>query len=292
MAETWREEDRVMSRVAAEVGFVHLRVHSAFSLLEGALPIKRLAALAAADAMPALGMADSGNLFGALEFADTMVSAGIQPLVGCQLAVDFGDDSGEGRPGAPPKKQFSDVVLIAGTEAGYWNLVKLVSDSFMRTDASDRAHVSDADLAELNDGLFALTGGPGGPVNRALAAGQSAQATARLDRLAEIYGDRLYVELQRHGVPEEEAIEPRIIELAYERGLPLVATNEPFFPEREDYEAHDALICIAEGAVVGDDNRRRLTEEHYFKSRAEMVALFSDLPEAVENTVEIAMRCA
>ena len=107
-----------------------------------------------------------------------------------------------------------------------------------------------------------------------------------------LFPDRLYVEIQRHGLAAEEAVEPHLVDLAYREGLPVVATNEPFFPARADHEAHDALICIAEGAVIADDKRRRLTPEHYFKSRAEMKALFADLPEALANTVEIAMRAA
>ena len=293
IADTRCDEDRIMSWVAGGAGFVHLHVHSAYSLLEGALPLKRLTDLAVADRMPALGIADTGNLFGALEFAEKMAEKGIQPIVGCQVAIDF-DDAGEegGRPGAPRETPLHDIVLIAATEAGYWNLVRLVSDSFMRTDPSLRAHVPVDALAAASDGIIALTGGPGGPVDRALAAGQGTLAAERLDRLADIFGDRLYVELQRHGTQSEAAVVPQLVALAYERGLALVATNEPFFPEREDYEAHDALICIAGGSVVSDGNRRRLTEEHYFKSRAEMAALFADLPEAIENTVEIAMRCA
>ncbi|MEJ0012924.1 MAG: DNA polymerase III subunit alpha [Bauldia sp.] len=281
-----------MSRLAGGVGFVHLRVHSAYSLLEGALPIKRLAELAAHDKMPALGIADTGNLFGALEFAEKMSEKGIQPIIGCQVALDFGDTGEEGRPGAPRAPQLADVVLIAASEAGYWNLVRLVSDSYMRTDPAVRAHISIGELADRAAGLICLTGGPGGPIDRALVAGQSLQAAARLDRLTEVFADRLYVELQRHGMAAEEAALPHLVAMAYERGLPLVATNEPFFPAREDYEAHDALIAIAEGTVISDGNRRRLSEEHYFKSRAAMTALFADLPEAIENTVEIAMRSA
>src|SRR5690606_5929224 len=131
-------------------------------------------------------------------------------------------------------------------------------------------------LAARNLGLIALTGGPGGPVDKAIVAGQPALAADRLDRLAATFGDRLYVELQRHGTSAEEAALPQVVALAYERDLPLVATNEPFFPAREDYTAHDALIAIAEGSVVADGNRRRLTEEHYFKTREEMAALFAD----------------
>jgi DNA polymerase-3 subunit alpha len=272
-------------------GFVHLRVHSTYSLLEGALPIKRLAELAAADRIPALGIADTGNLFGALEFAETMAGKGIQPIVGCQVAIPLDDVGDDGRAGGQRHPAFADVVLIASTEAGYWNLVRLVSDSYMRTDPAVRAYVSLPDLAARNDGLILLTGGPGGPVDRALATGQTDLAAHRLDRLAATFGDRIYVELQRHGMAAGEAVVSQLVNLAYGRGLAIVATNEPFFPAREDYEAHDALIAIADGAVVADGGRRRLTPEHYFKTRAEMAALFADLPEAIDNTVEIAMRC-
>ena len=135
-----------MSCIADEVGFVHLRVHSAYSLLEGALQIKKLAGLAKADRMPALGLADTGNLFGALEFAEKMVESGVQPIVGCQVAIDFGDTPEPDRPGAPRQKRLSDIVLIAASEAGYWNLVRLVSSSFMETSPSDRAHLAVAAL--------------------------------------------------------------------------------------------------------------------------------------------------
>ncbi len=283
-----------MSRIAEDVGFVHLRVHSACSLLEGALPLKKLAALAVADRMPALAITDTGNLFGALEFSEKIASEGIQPIVGCQMAIDFGD-AGEGDRlpgGSPQQKRLSDIVLIAASEQGYWNLVRLVSSSFMDAEPGDKPHLTLERLAVDAEGLIALTGGPGGPVDRAIAAGQVAVAAGHLDRLKAIFADDLYVELQRHGLSSEQFVEPQLVELAYARNLPLVATNECFFPAREDYEAHDALICIAEGAVIGEDNRRRLTPEHYFKSRAEMVELFSDLPEATANTVEIAMRSA
>ena len=281
-----------MSRVAQGVGFVHLRVHSAYSLLEGALPLKALVELAAADKMPALALTDTGNLFGALEFSEKMASIGIQPITGCQIALDFGEKD-EGTPfGTPVQKELSDIVLLASTEAGYWNLVRLVSQSFTESDPVLRAHLPVSALEGKTDGLVALTGGPGGPVDLAIAGGQSDIAEARLLQLAELFPDRLYVELQRHHTAAEQAVEPHLLSLAYRHELPLVATNEAFFPRREDFEAHDALICIAEGVVIAEEKRRRLTPEHYFKSRAEMVELFADLPEAVENTVEIAMRCA
>ncbi len=280
-----------MSRVASEVGFVHLRVHSAYSLLEGALPLKTLIALATADRMPAIGIADTGNLFGALEFSEKMAEAGIQPIIGCQIGVDFGDDHDPNRHGMPSQKNLADIVLVAANEAGYWNLVRLVSRSYTETENGTRPHVPLTAVADGNEGLIALTGGPGGPIDLAIAAGHVDVAAARLDRMAAIFGDRLYVELQRHRSSAEEAVEPHLVDLAYKSGLPLVATNEPYFPTRDDYEAHDALICIAEGTVIADDKRRRLTPEHYFKPRKEMIELFKDLPEAIDNTIEIAMRC-
>ncbi|MHA1553632.1 MAG: DNA polymerase III subunit alpha, partial [Alphaproteobacteria bacterium] len=277
-----------MSRVAEAVGFVHLHVHSAFSLLEGALPLKRLVMLAEADAMPALAITDSGNLFGALEFAVKMSEAGIQPIIGCQLAVDF--DNAADRDDEK-HRELESLVLLCASEAGYWNLVRLVSDSF---DGDDQlaAHVTADHLFRHGEGLIALTGGPDGPLNRPIVAGDQKTAESRLRDLAAAFPDRLYVELQRHGSADEMAAESHLTALAYELSLPLVATNAAYFAEKDDHDAHDALICIAGGVVVDDENRRRLSEEHYFKSRAAMVALFADLPEATANTVEIAMRCA
>ncbi|MCX5493418.1 DNA polymerase III subunit alpha [Kaistia dalseonensis] len=278
-------------RLVKDVGFVHLRVHSAYSLLEGALPLKTLTKLAIADKMPALALTDTGNLFGALEFSEKMVEIGIQPIIGCQMAIDFDDGFEPSRRPLPGQKSLADLVMLAASEEGYWNLVRLVSRSFMETDSGDRPHISIADLEGAHQGLIVLSGGGNGPVDQAIRVGQGAFAEKRLERLAAMLDNRLYVELQRHKTPDELRTEPELVSLAYRHGLPLVATNEAFFPKRGDYEAHDALIAIAEGAVVADDKRRRLTAEHYFKSRAEMVSLFSDLPEAVGNSVEIALRC-
>ncbi|MCW5696641.1 MAG: DNA polymerase III subunit alpha [Bauldia sp.] len=281
-----------MESLIRDVGFVHLRVHSPYSLLEGALPLKALAKLAAADRMPALGIADSGNLFGALEFSETMAGAGVQPIVGVQLAVDMVDGFAPRRRGQGGGPALSNLVLIAATDAGYRNLVRLVSQSFLGTETGAAPHVLFGDLAGAAEGLIALTGSTGGPVNQPLLAGQGEIAAARLERLAALFGDRLYVELQRHGLPEEAATEPQLLDLAYRLGLPIVATNDCFFAEAGDFEAHDALIAIAEGTVMADTDRRRLTREHWFKPRAAMVELFADLPEAAASTVEIALRCA
>ncbi|MGE0564561.1 MAG: DNA polymerase III subunit alpha [Pseudolabrys sp.] len=278
----------------AALDFVHLHVHSSYSLLEGALTIARLAELAKADHQPALALTDTDNMFGALEFSDKMASSGIQPIVGCALGVDFGDtDAGAfngGRGGHAPAH--GRILLLAAREAGYRSLMRLNSRAFLETPSNERPHIKLGWLDGETDGLIALTGGLGGPLDTAIVAGQQQLAMQRCAALQARFGDRLYVELQRHGMEAERAAEPALIELAYTNGIPLVATNEPFFAKQSDYEAHDALICIAEGRLVAEADRRQLTPEHRFKSRAEMIALFSDLPEAIASTVEIARRCA
>jgi len=270
-------------------GFVHLHVHSSYSLLEGALPIARLAELAKADRQPALALTDTDNMFGALEFSDKLAGAGIQPIVGCALAIDFADHEAAPRSGAP--LPLPRLVLIAAREEGYRNLMRLTSRAFLDVVPGALPHVRLESLAQCAGGLIALTGGPAGPLDAAVAAGQGELAAARCARLADLFGDCLYVELQRHGRVERRS-EPVLIDLAYAKGLPLVATNEPYFARREDYEAHDALVCIAEGRLLAETDRRQLTPEHYFKSRAEMAAQFADLPEALAGTVDIARRCA
>ena len=277
--------------MAADPGFVHLHVHSAYSLLEGALPIGKLADLAKADKQPALALTDTDNMFGALEFSEKMAASGIQPIIGCTLAVDFADEARDPRANGRTRP-LPRIVLLAAREAGYRSLMRLCSRAFLETAPQEKPHLNLAWLEADSDGLIALTGGPAGPLDAAFAAGQAELAAARCAALSRIYGDRLYVELQRHGTAAERAVEPALVGLAYANGIPLVATNEPFFAKREDYEAHDALICIAEGRMVAETDRRQLTAEHYFKSRAEMAALFADLPEALASTVEIAERCA
>src|SRR5438477_375832 len=271
-------------------GFVHLHVHSAYSLLKGSIKIQKLAELAKTDRQPALALTDTDNMFGALEFSDKMAAAGIQPIIGCALAVDFHDfDAG---PRTVAAAELPRIVLLAAREEGYLRLLRLVSRAYLGTPAGERPHLDIGALREETHGLLALTGGPSGPLDRAIAAGQGELAAARLQTLRELFADRLYVELQRHGTEAERNSEASLVELAYANGIPLVAANEPFFARREDYDAHDALICIAEGRLLADNERRQLTTEHHFKTRAEMAALFADLPEALASTIEIAQRCA
>ncbi|HML92237.1 DNA polymerase III subunit alpha [Methyloceanibacter sp.] len=273
--------------------FVHLRVHSAYSLLEGALKIPKLVELAKADNAPALALTDSNNLFGALEFSEALSGAGIQPIVGCTLSVTFEKPGKEG-PTVETHALTADgrLALLAKDETGYGNLMKLSSRAYFTAAESGEAFVSIDELAAHSGGLIALSGGPEGLVDTAFADGNPELARNRVEALHTIFRDRFYIELQRHGLAQEKAVEQQLVQLAYERGIPLVASNEPFFAAASDFEAHDALICIAQGSYVAVDERRRLSPEHYFKPADEMRALFADLPEAIENTAEIARRCA
>jgi DNA polymerase-3 subunit alpha len=278
--------------------FIHLKVHSAYSLLEGALPISKLAKLATAMNLPAIGLTDTNNLFGALEFSEKLWGVGVQPIAGTTLDIDFGDNRDSGpmalrtMSNEPRVKPAGKLALLAMNADGFANLMKLSKVLNFEAAPEEPAHVKIGRLEELSAGLIALTGGPQGPIDTALRNGQPDYATERLKTLEKIFGDRLYVELQRHGLPEEAEVEPQLLELAYARQLPIVATNECYFAVRTDYEAHDALLCIADGRYVVEDDRRRASPEHYLKSEDEMASLFADLPESLANTVEIAVRCA
>ncbi|MFL5016469.1 MAG: DNA polymerase III subunit alpha, partial [Rhizobium sp.] len=274
-------------------GFIHLRVHSAYSLLEGALPLKKILYKATGDSQPAIAITDTNNLFVALEFSQKAMEDGLQPIIGCQVSIDMEDGlETEKRGGQQALVKLPAIVLLAATDAGYERLVDLVSRAYLGGESNQAVHISTSWLEEAGtEGLIALSGALTGPVDVAIKEGHSAQAEARLLTLKRLFGDRLYVELQRHGTYDKRH-EQKIIGLAYAHDLPLVATNEAFFPTRDDYDAHDALMAVAHNAIVSDDSRFRLTPDHYLKSRAEMAKLFADLPEALENTIEIARRCS
>ncbi len=280
--------------------FVHLRVHSAYSLSEGAIKVKELIKLCQKHAMPAVAVTDSGNLFGALEFALAASDAGVQPILGCQVNLRRSEARPTSGPAAGKPLHPDHLLLLVQNETGYANLMRLVSKAFIESEAAETPQIALGDLEGASDGLIALTGGPAGPVGRALAAGQKPAAREVLQRLMTLFPGRLYVELMRHAGPEdgsglgalEDKIEPALIDLAYEFELPLVATNDVFFADAGMYQAHDALLCIAESRYVAEAERRRVTPDHRFKSAAEMRALFADLPEAVDNTLVIARRCS
>ena len=258
-------------------------------MLEGALKMKETAKRCREMRMPALAITDSNNLCGALEFCETVVKAGVQPIVGATLDLDLGLAAQPGRRGFETD---GTVVLLAQSEAGYRNLCRLTSSAFLDVEPTDTPHIK-ADLLERHaGGLLCLTGGPSGALNRLIVDGRGGEAKAWFERLHGLFGDRLYVELQRHGLPEEAAAEPVLLDLAYAAGVGIVATNEPYFLERSMHESHDALLAISEGSYVLEPDRRKLTPEHYFKAPDEMAETFADLPEALETTIAVARRCA
>src|SRR5258706_10480664 len=274
----------------SNAGFVHLHVHSAYSLLKGSIETQKLGELAKAAREPALALTDTDNMFGALEFSDKMAGYGIQPIIGCELAVDFGDQDPNARnalPTAPAR-----IVLLAARERGYRSLMRLNSRAFLETPTHQAPHIKFEWLQGDAEDLIALTGGPEGPISLAINADHAGLAATRCDGLASLFVDRLYIELQRHGLEKERRAEAALIDLAYTRGFPVVATNEPYFATRDDYEAHDALLCIAGGRLIAETDRDQLTPDHRFKPGAEMAVLFADVPEALASTIEIAERCS
>ena len=271
---------------AAGPRFIHLRTRSPYSLLEGAIRIKDMASMCVDDGMPAVALTDTNNLFGALEFSETLASGGVQPIVGCTLSVIITPP----HPGERIEPE-GTIVLLAQSEVGYRNLMALSSAAFLDTGPTDPSHVKAENVLAHAEGLIALTGGPEGALNRLVVAGRETEAAAWLGQLEAAFGDRLYVELQRHGRREELQAENWLIDAAYDRGLPLVATNEAFFPDPGMHAAHDALLCISQSSYLSVEDRRRVTPDHHFATQAEMVSRFEDLPEALANTVDIARRC-
>jgi len=262
--------------------FVHLRIHSAYSLSEGAIKADKIAAVAREAGMPAVAITDTGNLFGALEFSQACVAKGVQPIIGCQVSITRAENL---RLAPDP------VVVLAQDAAGLANLQRLSSQGFMQGDPAD-PQLPLRTLLEHAEGLILLTGGTRGPIARMLAEGRKPDAAVLLAQFAEAFPGRCMMELHRHGLAIERAIEPGLIQLADEHRLPLVATNECFFATSKMHEAHDALLCIAEGRQVSEAARRRVTPEHWFKPARDMRRLFRDLPDACDNTLAIARSCA
>ena len=272
---------------AAEQGFVHLRVRSAYSLLEGAIKSDQIGKLAAKADMPAVALTDRANLFGALEFSVETKDVGVQPIIGCALPVR---GIGEGRP--ERWAHTPTIVLLAQNEAGYRNLTILSSAAYLESEAVDEPAVPWSLVAEHAEGLILLSGGVDGPVDPLFAIGRAHDAVAALSEMHRVFQDRFYVELQRHGLAAQAAAEPGLVAFAYEQDVPLVATNDVYYDRAAMHEAHDALLCISGSTFVGEADRWQVTGEHWFKPPAAMRKLFADLPEACDNTLDIARRCA
>lgn len=267
--------------------FVPFRILSAYTMLEGAIDPKAMAKLAKERGFPAVAIADRNGLYGAVMFANACKAEGIQPIIGTLLGVarPSRDEGAEG-------KQVDYLPLYAQDEAGYDNLCHLVSKAHLERPLEFEPHVRIGDLDGRTDGLIAFTGASEGAVTRLLAEGQQSHAEALLDRLQALFPDRLYIELARRGDPIEERAEAALVDLAYARDLPLVATNPANFAEPHMHKAHDAMLCIAGSTHVDAEERARSNPESYVKTYHMMEEAFADLPEAVQNTVVVAQRCA
>ncbi|QAY78598.1 DNA polymerase III subunit alpha [Sphingosinicella sp. BN140058] len=266
--------------------YVPLRIFSCYTMLEGAIEPKAIAKQAKKLDLPAAALTDRNGLYAAMAFTDACKGEGVQPVVGTMLGL--------ARPGTPDGKPpiIDWLALYAQTSAGYDNLCALVSAAHLDRPVEEEAHVRFDFLEGRTEGLIALTAGAEGALARLIAEGQDSLADDVLGRLESLFPNRLYIELSRRGDAVEEKAEARLIDLAYARNLPLVATNPARFVEPHFHQAHDAMLCIAQSSQIDRDDRRKSSPEAWMKPAAEMRRLFEDLPEAIENTAVVARRCA
>jgi DNA polymerase III subunit alpha len=265
-----------------EPAFVHLRLHSEYSVADGTVRIDDAVAAAAADAMPALALTDLANAFGLVKFYKAARRCGVKPIFGCDVRVTHETE----------RDQPFRMVLLAQSRAGYLRLSDWLSRGYCSNQHRGHAELRREWFAEGTDGLIALSGGRDGDVGSALAQGNAASAARSAREWARLFADRYYLEVQRCGHADDDALVAATVRLAADTGLPIVATHPVQFLRREDFRAHEARVCIAEGFVLADPRRpKRYTTDQYFKSRAEMAAAFADLPEALANSVAIAQRC-
>jgi DNA polymerase-3 subunit alpha len=264
------------------MSFVHLRTHTEYSVVDGSLRIDDLVAAVRADAQGACAITDLNNLFGAVKFYKAARAKGIKPLLGADVWME----------GVEGDKSPSRLLLLIQDRRGYLNLSELLARVWTRNAQRGQAQVQWAWLAELADGLIALSGADFGAVGAALLAGDERRARSAAERLAALFPQRFYLELQRAGLATNEAQVRAAVPLAAALGLPVVATHPVQFACADDYEAHEARVCIAEGELLSNPRRtKRFSREQYFKTRAQMGSLFADIPSALANTVEIARRC-
>ncbi len=264
--------------------FVHLRIHTEFSVVDGTNRIDEIVRAAAQDGQAALAITDLGNLFGTIKFYKEARRAGIKPLIGADVWVEV--------PGKATDAPAARLQLLVQNRQGYLNLSELLTRAWTQNVVRDQAVIKLEWLVELNEGLLALSGAQAGAVGQALLQGDDTRALECALHLAGIFTHRFYMEIQRAGRPDDERHVVAAVQLAARLGLPVVATHPVQFLTADDYEAHEARVCIAEGDILGNTRRvRRFTPDQYFKSSQEMARLFADVPMALANTVEVAKRC-
>jgi len=274
-----------------EPRYIPLRVHTAYSLSEGAMKVPALVNRLRDMNIPAFAMTDTANMFGGKAVSKFAPESGIKPILGCQfyLRNPDADDllKSKGLIIEPDK-----IVLLVANESGYMNIMHLMKLSYLdNPNSAEKPYIKISDLENANSGLIALSGGVEGQIGRLLLENRIDEAKETAAKLKSIFGDRFYMEIARLGLENEKKTEAQFIDLAYELDIPLVATNEAFFFNEDMYEAHDALVCIAATEVLSNENRKRFSINNRLRSEDEMVKLFEDLPEALQNTVVIAKRC-
>jgi len=264
--------------------FIHLRLHTEFSVVDSTCRIDEVVKAAAKDGQPALGITDLNNLFGAIKFYKEARGKGVKPVIGAEVILEgLGADA----------TATSRIVLLVQNKQGYLNLSELIARAYTQNVVRAQAVVKMAWLKELNEGLIALSGAQAGPVGQALVQGDQTRAHEAALQLASTFPHRFYMELQRAGRTDDEAHVAAAVQLAARIRLPVVATHPIQFTEPDDYEAHEARVCIADGEILSNPKRvRRFTREQYFKNAAQMEVLFKDIPSAIANTLEIAKRCS
>ena len=266
--------------------FIHLTNKTEYSLSEGAMTINRIAELCESFNMPAVGISDTNNMFGALEFSERISKSGVQPLIGCNIKVKT---PSEYLVDEVSKNSYFFLNLFAKNLSGYHNLLELSSLAY--TKYQDKNAIDLSDIISKKNGIILLTGGTKNLLSRLINYGKISEASYFAKELKNEFIDNLYIEIQRTG-PETKKFDSHLLNLSYENKLPIVATNEVYFESPEYYEAHDALTCIEKKQFVSQENRKKFSNQHYFKSDTEMKTLFDDLPEAMHNTIEISQRCS
>ncbi|MCW5627209.1 MAG: PHP domain-containing protein, partial [Burkholderiales bacterium] len=266
-----------------EPRFVHLRLHSEYTIVDGVVRIDEAVARARADGMPALALTDLGNLFGMVKFYQAARSAGIKPVVGCDVWLSNDDD----------RDKPTRALLLVQNRDGYLRLCRWLTRGYRENQHRGRAELRrDWFRDEGTDGLIALSGGHQGDIAQALLAGNEARAEALTRDWMSSFPDRFYIELQRAGHPDAQTCEAGLLRIASRLRVPPVATHPVQFLTEDQFTAHEARVCIAEGHVLSDQRRpKRFTPQQYFRTQDEMVELFADLPQALQNAVEIARRC-
>jgi DNA polymerase-3 subunit alpha len=266
--------------ISAPGNFIHLRVHSEYSVADGLVKVRDLVERARCQNMPAVALTDQGNLFGLIKFYEAALAAGVQPLIGVDL-----------RYRDPITQALCRCLTLAADERGYRRIIELVSKAYV--DAAERGWVERDWLCEDTDGMLLLSGGVSGDVGQALVNGDVQRASALAESWQQAYGERAYLELMRTGREGESVYVPQAVDLAQRLGMPVVATNDVCFLDRDDFEAHETRVCVHDGRTLNDPRRaRRYSEEQYFKSALEMGGLFEDIPEALSNAVAIGQRCS